>query len=263
MNDEASYGASYGAGYGADCEITSTTTSAMQILRLLQLSSSTLPVGAYTYSEGLEYLVEAGSMNSATLLQDWLKQELTYGSIRVESGLVLRAYQTTLSQDGESLLGWNNWWSAARDTEEMRLQSWQMGRSLLQLFLTLEESVPTSHVPTSHVNKTWPPLETLLAQDCNFAIAFGIIAAAWKIEPAHALLGHLQSWATNLIAAGIKLIPLGQTAGQQMLLNLQPVLECAAQEILDLPNEALESCGWGLSLASMAHETQYSRLFRS
>jgi urease accessory protein len=229
-----------------------------QQLRLLQLASSTLPVGAYTYSEGLEFLVEFGSITSAALLQDWIVQELTYGSIRVESGIMLRAHLSALQANEAQLLCWNAWWSAARETEELRLQSWQMGRSLLRLFLTLEEPFPTDGI-----NKTWPTLQLLLERECNFAIAFGIVAAAWQIKPIDTLLGYLQSWATNLIAAGIKLIPLGQTAGQQMLLNLQPIIEHAAQEIQMLPDDALESCGWGLSLASMAHEIQYSRLFRS
>jgi urease accessory protein len=230
----------------------------LQQLRLLQLASSTLPVGAYTYSEGLECLVESESINSAALLQDWIIQELTYGSVRIESGIMLRAHLSALQANEIKLLSWNAWWSAARETEELRLQSWQMGRSLLRLFLNLEEPFPTAGI-----NKTWPTLQILLERECNFAIAFGIVAAAWQIEPINTLLGYLQSWATNLIAAGIKLIPLGQTAGQQMLLNLQPMIEGAVQEIQQLPDDALESCGWGLSLASMAHETQYSRLFRS
>jgi urease accessory protein len=232
--------------------------STMRLLRLLQLASSTLPVGAYSYSEGLELLVEKGSIKSAAALQDWMTQELHHGALRMEVSIMLRAYQATGDQAGEQLLYWNRWWSAARETEELRLQSWQMGRSLLRLFLDLEDLLPNPII-----DKTWPVLQELFGQDCNFAIAFGVIAAAWQIDPTDAVLGYLQSWATNLISAGIKLIPLGQTAGQQLLLDLQPILEASAQSILQLPDEALESCGWGLSLASMAHETLYSRLFRS
>jgi urease accessory protein len=232
--------------------------SDFRVLRLLQLASSTLPVGAYSYSEGLELLVEKGCIQSASALQGWMSQELRYGALRVESGIMLRAHQAALAQDGEGLLTWNRWWSAARDTEELRLQSWQMGRSLLRLFLELEDPAQNTII-----NKDWSALQDLWKEDCNFAIAFGIIAAAWQIEPMDAALGYLQSWSTNLISAGIKLIPLGQTSGQQLLLNLQPELVSAAQGILQLPKDALESCGWGLSLASMAHETLYSRLFRS
>jgi urease accessory protein len=229
-----------------------------QLLRLLQLSSATLPVGAYSYSEGLELLVETQQLTSAAALQDWMTQELRYGAIRIEASIMLRAYHAALAQDTAALLAWNHWWSAARDTEELRLQSWQMGRSLLRLFLNLDDPNPTERV-----DKTWTALSELFGQECNFAIAFGIVAAAWHIEPAVALLGYIQSWATNLIGASIKLIPLGQTAGQQLLLNLENEIYTAAELILVLPDEALESCGWGLSLASMAHETLYSRLFRS
>jgi urease accessory protein len=228
------------------------------LLRLLQLASSTLPVGAYSYSEGLELLVETQRLPSAALLQDWMTQEIRYGSIRVEAGIMLRAYHAAAAQDNTSVLAWNHWWSAARETEELRLQSWQMGRSLLRLFLDLEDPEQNETI-----NKTWPALQELFGQECNFAIAFGIVAAAWHIEPTAALLGYLQSWATNLTSAGIKLIPLGQTAGQQLLLNLEVEIQNAAQAILQLSDEGLESCGWGLSLASMAHETLYSRLFRS
>jgi urease accessory protein len=233
-------------------------STSFSLLRLFQLASSTLPVGAYSYSDGLEFLVESQSLCSATALQSWMTQELCYGAIRMEAGVMLRAYQAAAIQDSPSLLTWNHWWSAARETEELRLQSWQMGRSLLRLLLDLDDPVQTSAV-----DKTWPALKELFGQECNYAIAFGIVAAAWQIEPTDALLGYVQSWATNLISAGIKLIPLGQTSGQQILLNLQPEIQTATEIVLQLPDEALESCGWGLSLASMAHETLYSRLFRS
>jgi urease accessory protein len=231
---------------------------ALSLLRLLQLASATLPVGAYSYSEGLEFLVETQQISSAAALQDWMTQELRYGAMRMEAGIMLRAYNAARIQDSAALLAWNHWWSAARDTEELRLQSWQMGRSLLRLFLDLEDPNPQVSV-----NKTWPALRELFGQECNFAIAFGIVAAAWQIDPTMALLGYLQSWVTNLTSAGIKLVPLGQTAGQQILVNLQVEIDAATEEILKLPDEALESCGWGVSLASMAHETLYSRLFRS
>jgi urease accessory protein len=98
---------------------------------------------------------------------------------------------------------------------------------------------------------------------CNFAIGFGIAAASWQIEEEAAVLGYLYSWAANLASAGVKLIPLGQTAGQQLLLDLRSQISCTAREVLQLEDDDLGSCSWGLGLASMAHETQYTRLFRS
>jgi urease accessory protein len=222
------------------------TSSAL--LKLLQLSSPALPVGAYSYSEGLEWLVDSGKIRTVAELEHWLVQEVRYGAVRLEAAIVLRSYQATQVKQWQRLQSWNQWLSAARETEELRSQSWQMGRSLLRLFQDL------------HPEFLLPPS---LEKECNFAIGFGLVAAAWEIELEGMLLGYLHSWATNLINAGIKLVPLGQTAGQRLLLQLQPTLEQGFQEILTLQDQELESCGWGLALSSMAHETQYSRLFRS
>jgi urease accessory protein len=230
--------------------------SASQLLRLLQLASSTLPVGAYSYSEGLEALAQAGQLNDTAALEHWLTQELRYGAIRVEAAVMLRSHRAAQIPDTAALTNWNRWFTAARDTAELRAQSLQMGRSLIRLWQDLSPSDPLE-VPFS------PLPESLIAEGCNFAIAFGYVAAAWQIEEKSALLGYLHSWATNLVSAGIKLIPLGQTAGQGLLLELHQPIEQAAHEIMTLADDDLASCSWGLSLASMAHETLYSRLFRS
>jgi urease accessory protein len=219
----------------------------LTLLGLLQLASPALPIGAYSYSEGLETLTEAGKVHDVDSLQHWLEQELQYGAIRLEAAVMLRAYDATRVGDRQVLNDWNNWLSAAKETQELREQSWQMGRALIRL---LQEIQPQS---LAHV---W-------CHPCNFAIAFGLAAANWQISQEATILGYLHSWATNLINAGVKLIPLGQTAGQRLLLNLHSSLSRTAQEILTLDDDDLYSCGWGLALASMAHETQYTRLFRS
>ncbi|MBD2022513.1 urease accessory protein UreF [Leptolyngbya sp. FACHB-36] len=227
--------------------------NSLALLRLLQLASPALPIGAYSYSEGLEALVYSGKLVNAAQLEHWLTQELRYGGIRLEAAVMVRSYEATQKDDRAQLQFWNRWLSAARETEELRLQSWQMGRSLLRLFQDVEPQ--------------WADalLVAALRQEngCNAAIAFGLVAAYWQIDLSSALLGYLHSWATNLVGAGIKLIPLGQTAGQQTLLNLHAVLKSVAQEVLALDDDDLSNCGWGLAIASMTHETQYSRLFRS
>lgn len=226
------------------------------ILCLLQLASSTLPVGAYSYSEGLETLVETGTIKNKQSLKYWLEQELRYGAIRLEAAVMVRAYQSAKLGDTAALGYWNKWLSAARETEELRSSSWQMGRSLIRLLLELQPLETEKNVSLqSLANGTGLP--------CNFAIAFGIAAAHWEIEAPSFALGYLHSWATNLIIAGVKLIPLGQTVGQQLLNELHTNISSATQEILVLGDDDLSTCGWGLSLASMAHETQYTRLFRS
>ena len=103
-------------------------------LKLLQLSSPSLPLGAYSYSEGLEYLVET-NINTAQQLFDWLKQELTTGSIRIETAVMLRGYR--YSNDRNKLNYWNDWLTATRETKELRQQSQQMGKSLKQLLIKL------------------------------------------------------------------------------------------------------------------------------
>jgi len=220
------------------------------LLRLLQLASPALPVGAYSYSEGLEALAEAGRLSDRDALESWLVQELRYGAIRVETAVMVRAYRACQLDDWDGLGNWNRWLSAARETEELRHQSLQMGRSLLRLLQDL------------HLVEL-PQSLALQKEGCHFALAFALAAVRWQIDLPSAMLGYLHSWASNLVNVGVKLIPLGQTAGQQLLLQLQPTIECAVEEVLLLQDDDLGSCSWGLALASMAHETQYSRLFRS
>lgn len=219
------------------------------LLHLLQLASPTLPVGAYSYSEGLETLVEVNTIYDRDSLKQWLTAELKYGAIRLETAIVFRSYKCAIAGDCQALYDWNVWLSAARETEELRNSSWQMGRSLSQLMSKLQPQVK--------------PLIEAVGEPCNYAIAFGVAAAFWQIQIQAVLLGYLQSWLTNLIAAGIKLIPLGQTTGQQLLVEFQPLLIETIKTVLELEDDDLSCCSLGLSLASMTHETQYSRLFRS
>jgi urease accessory protein len=228
-------------------------SSTQALLRLLQLASPALPVGAFSYSEGLEMLVYQQRITTQAQLRHWLEQELRHGAIRLDGALMLRCHRVSATGDWSELLSWNQWLSVSRETEELRLQSEQMGRSLLRLLLQL---TPPLGMPE-------PILAQLQGDHCHFATAFGLAAAHWAIAQEPALLGYLQSWATNLVAAAVKLIPLGQTVGQQLLFDLQPALVQASQMIPQLQDDDLETCGWGLSLASMEHEMQYSRLFRS
>lgn len=224
------------------------TEPGLALLRLLQLCNSSLPVGAFSYSEGLESLVDQGRVNDARSLDAWLRDALGWGPIRLEAGGMLRAYRAAHVGDRRALRGWNAWLTATKETEELRLQSLQMGQSLAALLRALD-----------------PAFANRLAEDetWNYAIGFGVAAAAWGIPPRESLLGYLHGWASNLLGAGIRLIPLGQTAAQELLHALQRALVEAAEAIADMPDDDLFACSWGQSLASMQHEAQYSRLFRS
>lgn len=216
---------------------------------LLQLSTPALPVGAYSYSEGLETLVQAHHITCADHLREWLDQELTMGMIRLEAIALLRVWQAIQDHQLQAIADWNQWLSALRETEEIRLQSWQMGRSLSRLLIDLDPELS--------------PALTAAGAPCNFAIAFGLAAGHWQIEASDALLGYLHSWASNLINAGVKLIPLGQTQGQKLLVSLYPTLENTVTHLLTSEDQDLVGMGWGVAIASMQHETLYSRLFRS
>ncbi|MGI0480465.1 urease accessory protein UreF [Geminocystis sp. CENA526] len=223
-----------------------------KLLLLLQLCNSSLPLGAYSYSEGLETLVEQKLISHYQHLKSWLLNELTYGSIRVESAMVMRAYDSYLTQNIDNLLYWNNWFSASRETFELRQQSWQMGKSLLRLINSFE---PEDSFLQTLINN--------LKSSANYSIIFGIITAHWQIEKENVLLGYLHNWVNNLVNVGVKLIPLGQTDGQKLLLYFNQEICQQIPDILSLKDDELSSCSWGLSLASMSHEQLYSRLFRS
>ena len=225
------------------------STRDFSLLYLLQLASPTLPVGAYSYSEGLETLIDRQIMTDGDSLADWIERELRFGAIRLEAAVMLRGYRAATTSEASGLAYWNQWLSAAKETEELRHQSWQMGSALCRLAISLHPSLKDA------MRASGTP--------CNFAIAFGILAAGWQLDEKAVLQAYLQSWTTNIIGAGIKLIPLGQTIGQQLLVQLYPTIETATTEIFTLEDDDLVSCGWGLALASMAHETLYSRLFRS
>jgi urease accessory protein len=223
--------------------------SDLSLLSLLQLVSPALPVGAYSYSEGIETLMQNGKVKDLATLEQWLVQELRYGAILVEAMVLSKACDALEGGKIDRLEYWNHWLSAFRETEEMREQSWQMGRSLVRLLGALQ-----------------PALQSVIeacGEPCNFTIAFAIAAHQGHIEPQKAVLGYLYSWAANLVNAGVRLIPLGQTQGQQLLLNLYPVLEQATATVMNSQEDDLKNCGWGLAIASMQHETLYSRLFRS
>jgi len=218
-------------------------------LSLLQLVSPALPVGAYSYSEGLEWLIHQGIIHDAPTLEQWLVTELKQGSIRVESAILLRAYRAAQTQNLATLKQWNAYLSANWDSAELRQQSWQMGQSLSRLVGQLYPAVQ--------------PMVQAVGTPCNYAIAWGMAAAQWELSEDLILLGYGQSWLSNLISAGVRLIPLGQTQGQQMTQHLHLPLVNILPEIQALTDEDLYSCSWGLALASMNHESQYTRLFRS
>ncbi len=228
-----------------------TAVDATALTRLLQLASPSLPVGAYSYSEGLEYAVHAGWVRDAETLGAWLRDGLDAGAARLEAAVLVRMYDAWARGDTDAAARWDTWLSASRETEELRTQSEDTGRALLRLLAALGPALVQDRARDG------------LRGRCNFASAFALAASGWGIARADALTAWLHGWAANLVSAGVKLVPLGQTAGQQLLWALQDDIARAAEVAAGIDDEDLGVASWGLALASMAHETQYSRLFRS
>jgi urease accessory protein len=233
----------------------------LQILRLLQITSPALPVGAYSYSEGIEYLCSLGTIQTENDLFDWLKREMQFGFITNEAAIAIRAHQAMLKHDLVALSYWNSWLSATRETEEIRLASWQMGQSLLKLWRQLDDQQLSYSLLIDEVLPT--AKDNAMGQGCNYAIAFGIVAASLEIDVINTAIGYIYSWVSNLVSAAVRSVPFGQTSGQQIIFRLSTDILQSSQFALQRSDDQLEWCGWGTSLASANHETQYSRLFRS
>lgn len=200
----------------------------MNLARLLQLASPTLPVGAYSYSGGLEAAIEAGIVKDAESAEAWIRDVLELSMARMELPLLKRMLE------GEEL---NEVLLASRETAELRAESVQMGYSLKKLLGDLG----AGEVPL---------------EEPSFPAAFAFAARHWQIEPEAAMQAYVWAWLENQVMAAVKAVPLGQTQGQRILLNLGNLTEKIKTE--DTGNFAP-----GLAMLSSKHETQYSRLFRS
>ncbi len=218
------------------------------LIRLLQLVSPALPVGAYTYSQGLEWAVESGRVNSEADALDWIGDCLQFGLLRFEA--VYLAHMLTAWEQGDMarLAELDAEFIASRETAELRAETLQMGYSLARLLTDLGGFVA--------------PTQAGFNQP-SFPLAWSCAAAAWSIPPHDAIGGYLWGWAENQVMAAVKAIPLGQTAGQRMLLALGEMIAQHAAIAAKLPLDATTNFLPGLAIASCRHETQYTRLFRS
>jgi len=224
---------------------------AQSMLHLLQLVSPSLPIGAYSYSQGLEAALENGSVNDAASARAWIVATLRQVVARFEAPVFWRLMQAFEARDAQAVVDWNERFIAARDTAEFRAETIQMGYSLGKLATELE--IGDAGLLAILQAQAELPLPTALAY----------AAVALQVPAPEALLGMLFSWAENQVLVCVKSVPLGQVAGQRLLLSLQPELAQAAEAAQTLADEELSNWSPGLSLLSMQHEVQYSRLYRS
>ncbi|MAL90653.1 MAG: urease accessory protein UreF [Pseudomonas sp.] len=218
---------------------------------LLRLASPQLPIGGYSYSQGLEMAVEHGQVSDQLSARRWLEDQLLLNLARFEAPLLLAHCEEAERDDWPRLLQLAAEHRASRETRELQLESRQMGYSLAQLLDGLPEL-------------DQPARDCLAAADePGLALAWALAARAWRIEPADALAAWLWGWLENQLAVLMKTLPLGQQAAQRLTSQLLPVLSQAQREASELPEREWGSAPFGLVLSSMAHERQYSRLFRS
>jgi urease accessory protein len=222
------------------------------LLRLMRLASPALPVGGFSYSEGLEAAVEAGLVTSEVAAGDWLLQQLEIVLARADGPVVAQAGRAWRRHDGVRLTALNDWVRTTRETSEMRRQSEQMGRSLLEWLNNGEQSAD-------------PRLATLaaLAPAPSWPLAFALATVLAEADERDAVLAFGWGWAENMVQAAMKAVPLGQGAAQRILARLAVALPEAAERSLHLPDAERQAFAPMLAILSARHEAQYSRLFRS
>jgi len=224
---------------------------ATALLHLLQLSSPSLPIGAYSYSQGLESAIEQGLVHDQASARTWIVDNLHHVVAYFEAPILWRLLQAFEHRDANAVCLWTERFLAARDTAEFRAETIQMGYSLGKLAIDL-------HIGDATL------LNILQEQpELPLPTAFAFASVALQVPHDAALLGLLFSWAENQVLVCVKSVPLGQVSGQRLLLSLQPELQLAAETAQQLADDDLSNWSPGLSLLSMQHEEQFSRLYRS
>lgn len=216
--------------------------------RLWQLISPTLPVGAYAYSGGLELAIERGWVADEAGALDWIEGLLRHSLAMLDVPILLRCHEACRQGDAGALCDWNDWLLAARESAELQQEDLHLGRALLRL---LDELAPAAR-------QAWPA-----SDPPSYVTAFALATAHWNIGARQAAQGYLWAWCENQVAAAVKLVPLGQTAGQRMLAQLGPGIEAAVQRGQACEDRDIGYATPGLAMASAWHERQYTRLFRS
>jgi urease accessory protein len=221
---------------------------AAALVRLLQLASPALPVGAYSYSQGLEAAVAAGLVGDCAGAERWIGDVMELGICGMEAPILWRLAHAWAAGDAASVGYWNAEFLASRESAELRAETVQMGYSLRRLLNEMD-------VSGAHA------LDGI--GEIAFPTAFALASFAWGIDARDALSAYLWAWLENQVLAAVKAVPLGQTDGQRLLLRLGDRIPDAAERAAGLADDELANFAPGLAILSARHETQYTRIFRS
>jgi urease accessory protein len=223
----------------------------LALTRLMQLASPLLPVGAFAYSQGLEAAVENGDVRDAAAARRWILDCLELGLARFEAPILLRLHAAWRNDDMTLVQHWNMRFLASRESAELHAETVQMGFSLRRLLLDLESNTSADLAAFAEVD----PI--------SYPAAFAFAAARWNIPARDALTAYLWSWCENQVSAALKAVPLGQVAGQKILVAAQDTVARAIDYASALADDELANMLPALAITCAKHETQYSRLFRS
>ncbi len=216
----------------------------------MRLASPALPVGGFSYSEGLEALVNRASCATENIASNWLIESLHLNLARSDLAVLAQAIDAWRADDRARIDALNQWILQTRESSEFRAQTVQMGRSMIE-WLRNDRSSDAAAV------------ERLATREPTFPIAFALAVAGTEASPRDGLLAYASCWAENMVQAAIKAVPFGQLAGQRILARLTAEIPAAVALASSLCDEDRQAFSPMLAILSSQHEVQYSRLFRS
>ncbi len=224
----------------------------MQLLRLLHLASPALPIGAFHFSQGLEYAVETGWVTDEASALEWIGGIAGASLGTLDLPVLLRLQAAWKQNDHGGVLRWNPFLIACRETEELRAEDRHLGAALLRV---LAEMDLVTELFSANAAKS--------VVGVSHATAFAFATSRWGIEPEAALQTFAWAWIENQVLAAVKLVPLGQSAAQRMLHRLTARIPPLVEQAHKLTDSDIGISTASSAVASGRHETQYSRLFRS
>lgn len=231
-----------------------------QLLRILHLASPALPIGAFHFSQALEYAVEAAWVRDERSALEWIAGLAENALGTLDLPVLARLYAAWLSDDAAAVHRWNAFLLAARETKELRAEDRHTGDALRKILVEVglvERVIGPENGANASVRR---PLAHL---GFGYAAMFALACARWSVSASDMVQAYAWTWAENQVLAAIKLVPLGQTAGQRMLHALIPRLTNISAAALRLDDDSLGVCTVMHGMASARHELQYTRLFRS